>query len=207
MKAMRLFALAVALFGAAPEASALHYVCELHGAAQFDPGLSISTNPLEPMDFAFQGDLSNCIGDTGGGRHICVVGKLNAPSCAANQTQGDRFVICAGECTSTPGGDAACGHGETPIIDSSFEGACVGAFCTGTNPADGAAYGVVFDAPTIEAALAACNPVLPGEPLTSATFSGFELRQHADRAAEPVRCDARHRHGHACARDRSAEGY
>jgi len=195
MKAMRLTLVTAfaALIGAPPGAFALNYICELQGTAQFDPGLSAFTNPLEPIDFAFQGDLTNCIGDTGGGRHICVVGKLNAPSCAANQTEGDHFVICANECTSTPGGDAGCEHGETPIIDSSFVGACVGVVCTGTNPVDGAAYAVVFDQATIEAALSACNPLTPGAPLTNASFSGFELRQHVD---SPEACD--HRNPRAC---------
>jgi hypothetical protein len=163
----------------APQASALHYVCELHGTAQFDPGLSVATDPTQPLDFAFQGDLTNCQGDTGGAAHLCAVGKLHVPSCLGNITEGEHFVICAGACESTPGGDATCAdRSEEPIIDSSFWGACAGVVCTGKNLRDGAAYAVVFDQATIAAALDACNPVAPGAPLTSGRFDGFELREH-----------------------------
>ena len=161
-------------------ASALHYVCELHGAAQFAPGLSATTTPLGgPLGFAFQGDLTNCQGDTGGGRHLCAVGELHEPSCFGNLTEGQQFVICAGDCISAPGGAAAClDPEEEPVIQSEFLGACAGVVCTGNNIKDGAAYLVVFDEPTIEAALNACNPVLPGPPLTAGRFDGYEIRQH-----------------------------
>ena len=160
-------------------ASALQYVCELHGAAQFDPGLSVTTDPSQPLDFAFQGDLTNCQGDTGGGAHLCAVGKLHVPSCLGNVTEGEQFVICAGDCISTPGGEAACADPlEQPIIESHFWGACAGVVCMGKNLEDGAAYVVVFDQPTIEAALSSCNPVTPGSPVTSGHFDGIELRQH-----------------------------
>jgi len=176
---VRWMAAAVVCLALRTPASALHYVCELHGAAQFDPGLSIATDPTKPLDFAFQGDLTNCQGDTGGGAHLCAVGKLHVPSCAGNITEGEHFVICAGECISEPGGGAACADPlEQPIIDSHFWGACAGVVCMGKNLVDGAAYAVVFDQPTIEAALAACNPLIPGAPLTNGSFDGVELRQH-----------------------------
>jgi hypothetical protein len=181
MKAIRvglIGAAAVSLAISRP-ASALHYVCDLHGAAQFDPGLSVATDPSQPIDFAFQGDLTNCQGDTGGGAHLCAVGKLHIPSCLGNVTEGEQFVICASDCISTPGGEAACADPlEEPIIESHFWGACAGVVCMGKNLEDGAAYVVVFDQPTIEAALSACNPVMPGSPVTSGHFDGIELRQH-----------------------------
>jgi hypothetical protein len=134
---------------------------------------------LQPLDFAFQGDLTNCQGDTGGGAHLCAVGKLHVPSCLGNVTEGQHFVICSGSCSSAPGGVAACDdETEAPIIESSFWGACAGVVCMGKNLKDGAAYVVVFDQPTIEAALSACNPVTPGSPVTSGHFDGVELRQH-----------------------------
>jgi len=179
MKGAGLIAAAALLSLTAGNASALHYVCELHGAAQFDPGLGIATDPTHPLDFAFQGDLTNCQGDTGGGAHLCAVGKLHVPSCLGNVTEGQQFVICAGACSSSPGGDAACADPlETPIIESSFWGACAGVVCMGKNLIDGAAYVVVFDTPTIEAALSACNPVTPGPAVTSGHFDGIELREH-----------------------------
>ena len=115
MRAIRrvLIAASIGWVASSAPASALHYVCELHGAAQFAPGLSATTTPLGgPLGFAFQGDLTNCQGDTGGGRHLCVVGELHAPSCAANITEGQQFVICAGDCISAPGGTAACSDPE-----------------------------------------------------------------------------------------------
>ena len=170
---------AAAMLGTSRGASALQYVCELHGAAQFEPGLSVSTDPSSPLDFAFQGDLTNCQGDTGGGQHLCAVGKLNTPSCLGNLTEGEEFVICEGPCSSTPGGTAACvDEDETPVIRSSFSGACAGVLCLGSNVGDGAAYVVVFDQATIEAALAACNPLMPGSPVTSGRFDGYEFRNH-----------------------------
>ena len=168
--------------GISSPAFALHYVCELHGTAQFSPGLSAATTPLDPaLDFAFQGDLTNCRGDTGGGAHLCAAGKLHAPSCLENLTEGEQFVICAGPCVSAPGEGAAClDPDESPVIASSFSGACVGVVCTGNNIRDGAAYVVVFDQPTIQAALSACNPVMPGPALTSGGFDGYEIREHDD---------------------------
>jgi len=181
MKATRvgLIAAAAVWLAMTPAVSALQYVCELHGDAQFDPGLGVATDPTQPLDFAFQGDLTNCQGDTGGGAHLCAVGKLHAPSCLGNITEGEQFVICAGPCSSTPGGAASCDDElEQPIIESSFWGACAGVVCMGKNLEDGAAYVVVFDQPTIEAALSACNPLTPGSPVTSGRFDGIELRQH-----------------------------
>ena len=157
-------------------AQALDYLCELNGAAEFAPGLSASTTPLDPpLDFAFNGELTNCLGDPVDGYHLCAVGKLNLPSCLGNQTEGDRFVICPNTCT-TLGGTAACDAGVTPVIDSFFSGACAGTICAGANPNDKAFYIVSFDQATVTAALAACNPVMPGPPLTSGSFNGFEGR-------------------------------
>jgi hypothetical protein len=168
---------AIALaFGFAEDARALDYLCELHGDAQFSPGLSASTDPLSPIDFAFQGQLANCLGDTGGGQTLCAAGRLSYPSCLGNLTEGDDFVICPNGCTSIPGGTASCDYNDQPIIHSSFTGACVGTICAGTNPLDRAFYLVSFDQATIAGALAACNPAMPASPLTSGHFDGFEGR-------------------------------
>jgi hypothetical protein len=185
MRATRRLTIAAAAIGSIALVSpawALHYICELHGTAQFSPGLSAATTPLDDaLDFAFQGDLTNCQGNTGGGQHLCAVGKLHAPSCLENLTEGQQFVICAGPCVAVPGEGAGCEDpNEDPIIESSFSGACAGVVCTGNNLEDGAAYAVVFDQPTIQAALSACNPIAPGPPLTSGGFDGYEIRQHDD---------------------------
>ncbi len=107
-----------------------------------------------------------------------AVRKLNLTSCLGNQTDGDEFVICKDSCTSTPGGTAECDDEAEPIIHSSFSGACADVVCTGMNVRDGAAYVVAFDAATTEAALSACNPLIPGAPVTSGHFDGYEIRQH-----------------------------
>jgi hypothetical protein len=166
--------LALAL-GVPAEASALTYLCALDGDAEFAPGLSASTTPAETLEFAFRGKLHDCRGDAVDGYELCAAGRLRAPSCLENQTEGEAFVICAAGCTATPGGTPACLEGE-PVIASSFHGACAGAVCAGTNPIDRAFYAVTFDQETVDAAMAACNPVAPGEPLTSAHFSGIEGR-------------------------------